>query len=250
MLWRGTLCPPRFFYLFFHFFLRVRRRKRDSYSSILCLTWLRLDSSERADFSSGTDHERANSVPRVAVARVLCQLFSLSAQFRFTVLKFTGSQSKCFRAFQIIDLPQLSNCLTHVGRSPPMLSLRGPATPVRLHKNWKNVSCSPRHPPTFDVFRPRQRTLRKPEEQKHAGQDSNGKNRNIVRPPRSTPRKNSSKNHKSFLKKASQSISPWDLSCSVPPGAGLFPRWTVLSLPRFTLVSVSSSLPPSGWRIR
>ena len=81
----GTLCPPRFCYFSCHFFSRVRRRKRDSYTSISCLTWLLLDSSERTDLSSGTDHERADSAPGVAGASVSCHLFSLSAQF-------TGSQ--------------------------------------------------------------------------------------------------------------------------------------------------------------
>ena len=55
---------------------------------------------------------------------------------------------------------------------------------------------------------------------------------------------------KASPKKASQSISPWDPPCSLAPGTGMFPRWNVLSIPRFTSVLVSSSQSPSRWRIR
>ena len=96
MLRGGTLYPPRFCYFFCHF-LRVRRRKRDSYSSILCLTWLLLESSERTDLSIGMDHERADSAPGVTGASVSRQLFSLSAQF--TGSQCSSSQVHSFNAF-------------------------------------------------------------------------------------------------------------------------------------------------------
>ena len=72
---------------------------RDSYSSILCLTWLLLDSSERTDLSCGMDFEREDSASGGAGESIWCQLFTLSTQF-------TGSQcsSSPVHSFNVIVL--------------------------------------------------------------------------------------------------------------------------------------------------
>ena len=86
---------------------------------------------------------------QVQASRASYSVSALSSQF--TELKLTGSQcsSSQVHSFNVFVLSKWSTYPsslsepTHVGRSPPMLSLGGPATSVRLHKIWKDVSCSP-----------------------------------------------------------------------------------------------------------
>ena len=67
-----------------------------------------LDSSERTDLSSGTDHEGADSAPRCRRYKIFVPVIQPQRSVhRFTVLKFTGSQFHTFRPFQVIDLTQL-----------------------------------------------------------------------------------------------------------------------------------------------